>query len=92
MNIHKDIRLALAALLVLFSVGPLVSGIVGLIGYDSHSQDIKNLLVSAVSLLAAAVGLIVAYHLYRRSQATEEGESDPDGDEYDEENGCGERP
>ena len=92
MNIHKDIRLALAALLVLFSVGPLVSGIVGLIGYDSHSQDIKNLLVSAVSLLAGAVGLIVAYHLYRRSRATEEEDYDPGSDEYGEENDCEERP
>jgi uncharacterized membrane-anchored protein len=91
-NIQKDIRLALAALLVLFSVGHLISGIVGLVGYDSQVDGIVHPLVSAVSLLAAAVGLIVAYHLYRRSQATEEGESDPDGDEYDEENGCGERP
>lgn len=87
MNIHKDIRLALAALLLLFTVGPLVSGIVGLIGYDSHSQDIRSLLVSAVSLLAAAVGLIVAFHLYRRSLATEEEHYDPDVDEGDEGNG-----
>ena len=89
MNIHKDIRLALAALLVLFAATPLATAVSQLVGYDNFAGEIARYLFSAVFLLAAAVGLTVAYHLYRRAQETyeESYECEDDEYEYEEEDG-----
>ncbi len=89
MNIHKDIRLALAALLVLFAATPLATAVSQLVGYDNFAGEIARYLFSAVFLLAAAVGLTVAYHLYRRAQETYEESYEDDEYEYEEEDGDG---
>ena len=85
MNIHKDIRLALAALLVLFTVNPLAMAISRILGYDTFAAEIASYVFSAIFLLAAAVGLTVAYQLYRRSQETYEDDYECEDDRYEEE-------
>ena len=85
MNIHKDIRLALAALLVIFTVNPLATAITTLLGYDNFPGEFGLYVFGAISLLAAAVGLTVAYQLYRRSKATDEEGFKYEGNKYHEE-------
>lgn len=70
MDVNKDIRLALAALLILFSVNPITFAI-SLISSAEHSGSLLDShFTAALNLLGAAVGLAVAYWLFQRSRDT----------------------
>lgn len=70
MNFHRDVRLALAAFLVIFSVGPATSAVFMIVTADQLRQGsvLESYFTAALNLLAAVAGFGVAFWLFQRSR------------------------